>query len=427
MHRKYVRTPSLCGRRVGVFMLALTLLLCAVGTKAQTLSALQSSGTNIVNASGATVQLKGANLGGWFIMESYMTPIDSAGTYTDMHGMMSELDSRFGVSTEQSLLTTYQQNWITSGDLDNIQNAGLNAVRIPIWWGMFFPLSSQTESSFRSDSFTTLDSIIDACASRGIYVILDMHGALGSQSGSEDTGHANDGGSNGSYFSSSYDQSMTLWLWEQIASHYSAANFANASAIAGFDLLNEPTGGTTAQVIAQYNSLYSGIRSVDSTRMIFLETISSSSWSWSNLPAPSANNWTNVVYSTHMYACSSDPTTCTATDVANQTTSTVNGYNSIISSGYNVPGYIGEYTAYNTGYSQWQSTQTAFANAGLSRTMWAYKANTTSAYDLWGWYVPASTQAPIPSIGSDSSATISSDWSQWTTSPDFTVNTSIHM
>ena len=391
------------------------------------MSALHASGTNIVNASGTTVQLKGVNLGGWFIMEPFMTPIDSGGTYnTDMYGMMQELDSRFGVATEQSLLTTYQQSWITTADLDNIQNAGLNVVRIPIWWGMFFPLSSQSHSAFRSDSFTTLDSIINACASRGIYVILDMHGALGSQSGNEDTGHANDGGSNGTYFSSSSDQSNTVWLWEQIASHYAPANFTNSATIAGFDLLNEPIGGTTSQVVTQYNSLYTGVRSVDSTRMIFLETISSSSWDWSNLPAPSVNSWTNVVYSTHMYACS-DPTSCTATDVSNQTTTTVNGYNAIITAGYNVPGYVGEYTAYNTGYSEWQSAQTALANASLSRTAWNYKAQTTSTYDFWGWYSPGTTRPTTPNIGTDSSSTISSDWSGWTTSPDFVVNTNIHM
>jgi endoglucanase len=264
MRSNKVEAHSACGKAIRSLALVVMLFICVKGANAQTLSALHASGTNIVNASGTTVQLKGVNLGGWFIMEPYMTPIDSGGTYnTDMYGMMQELDSRFGIPTEQSLLTTYQQNWITTTDLGNISTAGLNAVRIPIWWGMFFPLSSQTESNLRSDSFTTLDAIINACASRGIYVILDMHGALGSQSGSEDTGHANDGGSNGTYFSSSYDQSMTLWLWEQIASHYAAANFANSAAIAGFDLLNEPTGGTTSQVIAQYNSLYSA--SVEST------------------------------------------------------------------------------------------------------------------------------------------------------------------
>ena len=41
-----------------------------------TLSFLHASGTNIVNASGQIVQLKGLNLGGWFIMEKWMCPLD---------------------------------------------------------------------------------------------------------------------------------------------------------------------------------------------------------------------------------------------------------------------------------------------------------------------------------------------------------------
>ncbi|MFC6647450.1 glycoside hydrolase family 5 protein [Granulicella cerasi] len=414
-------------KRLKACALAASLLVTATTVHAQ-MSALHTSGTNIVNASGTTVQLKGTNLGGWFIMENYMTPIDSGGTYaTDQYTMMMELSNRFGVTTERSLINTYQTNFITTADLDNIQNAGLNVVRIPIWWGMFFSLSSPSQSTYRTDGFTVLDNIINACASRGIYVILSMHGAVGSQSGSEDTGQASAGGSStGQYFSSSTDQALTAWLWGQIATHYSSSNFGNAATIAGFDLLNEPVGGTQAQVVAQYNTLYTAVRNADANRMLFLETIDSASWSMADFVSPSSQSWSNVVYSTHVYACSSTPTTCTASQVTTAINNAITHYNSIKTS-FNVPGYIGEYTAYNTGYSEWQSVQTAMANAGLSRTAWAYKANTTPTYCLWGWYCPTSTRPTTPNIGSDSSATISTDWSGWTTSPDFAQNSTIHM
>ena len=229
----------------------------------------------------------------------------------------------------------------------------------------FFSLSSPSQSTFRPDGFTVLDSIINACASRGIYVILELHGAVGSQSGSEDIGQANAGGSStGVYFSNSTDQSLTAWLWGQIATHYAAANFGNSATIAGFDLLNETTGGTQSQVVAQYNALYAAVRNADPNRMIFLETIDSASWSMADFPSPSSQGWSNVVYSTHTYACSSSPTTCTVSQVNTAVTNTINHYNAI-SASYNVPRYIGEYSAYNTGYSEWQSVQTAFANAGL--------------------------------------------------------------
>src|SRR5579872_4870400 len=89
---------------------------CANTSFAQ-LSMLHTSGRSIVNANGTVVQLQGVNLGGWFIMEKWMCPLDS-GSLPDTYSVMQTLDNRFGVATEQSLIKTYQQSWITTTDLD---------------------------------------------------------------------------------------------------------------------------------------------------------------------------------------------------------------------------------------------------------------------------------------------------------------------
>lgn len=97
------------------------------------LSSLNAVHTNIVSDSGNAGHLIGTNLGGWFIMENYMTPIDSGRYYaTDQYTMMMELSNRFCVTTERSLIKTYQTHFITTADLDNVHNSGINAVRIPI-------------------------------------------------------------------------------------------------------------------------------------------------------------------------------------------------------------------------------------------------------------------------------------------------------
>ena len=57
---------------------------------------LHTSGTNLVNASGAVVQLKGLNLGGWFIMEKWMCPLDNSGNLPDTYSAITNLDHRFG-------------------------------------------------------------------------------------------------------------------------------------------------------------------------------------------------------------------------------------------------------------------------------------------------------------------------------------------
>src|ERR1700733_8443642 len=106
---------------------------------------------SMLHASGQAVQLQGVNLGGWFIMEKWMCPLDS-GSLPDTYSVIQMLDQRFGVATEQSLIKTYQQSWITATDLDNIKAAGFNLVRVPVWWGQFYPLNNISNSGWRADA-----------------------------------------------------------------------------------------------------------------------------------------------------------------------------------------------------------------------------------------------------------------------------------
>ena len=259
---------------------------------------LHTSGTTIVNANGTVVQLKGLNLGGWLVMEPWMCPADSGGL-PDTYSIISELDSRpgFGVATEQSLIRTYQTNWITAADLDNLTNGGFNCVRVPVWWGNFYSITNTTSSGWRSDAFTVLDWLVTNCASRGIYVVIDMHGVVGGQSTSDDTGQQNQN----LYWTSSTDQSETAYMWTQIATHYNGN-----STVAGYDLINEPDNApSTAAVWAAYTNLYTTVRAADPGHIIIIEG-TFGSWNWSMLPNPSVYGWTNVVYSMHEYQWGGD-------------------------------------------------------------------------------------------------------------------------
>ncbi len=133
---------------------------CAPPVVQAQMSMLHASGRSIVNANGQTVQLMGVNLGGWLVMEPGMTPADGGGL-PDTYSIIQELDNRFGVAEEQSLILTYQQSWIAYNDLVNIKNAGFNAVRVPVWWGNFYPIANVSNSTFRSDAFTELDWLVN--------------------------------------------------------------------------------------------------------------------------------------------------------------------------------------------------------------------------------------------------------------------------
>src|SRR5580658_8273155 len=169
---------------------------------------LATDGVNIRNGHGTgdIVPLRGVNLGGWLVMEGWMCPMDT-GSHTDMYSLISTLDARVDVGTnvEQSLIRTYQYNWITANDLQNIRNMGMNVIRVPVWWGNFETLAGV----WRPDAFDRLGWIVSNAWERGIYTIIDMHGCVGGQSTSADTGQMN----LNQYFGSASDQAQTAIIW----------------------------------------------------------------------------------------------------------------------------------------------------------------------------------------------------------------------
>ena len=372
-------------------------------------SLLHTSGTSIVNAGGVAVQLKGLNLGGWFIMEKWMCPLDS-GSMPDTYSVITNLDHRFGVASEQSLIRTYQTNWITTADLDNITNASFNCVRVPVWWGNFYSITNTTSSGWRPDAFAVLDWLVTNCASRNLYVIIDLHGVVGGQSTSDSTGQQNQN----RYWTSSTDQSETAYLWTQIAAHYKGN-----SAVAGYDLINEPFGNhdtTTNVVWPAYTNLYATVRAADASHIIIMEG-TFGSWNWSMLPAPSVYGWTNVVYSMHEYQWGGTVAQCEAGS-DNQVTD-FNNHKS-----WNVPDYIGEWNDMGNGAACYDYSINDYNTAGMSWTMWAYKATAGLVPNGWGWYDPI-YWPPTPNISADSLSTISNDWQQWQTTKSFGVNSSV--
>jgi endoglucanase len=379
----------------------------AITTNAMSLPLLHASGTSIASANGNVVLLKGLNLGGWFIMEPWMCPADSGGL-PDTYSIISELDQRFGLATEQALIRTYQTNWITTTDLDNIKNGGFNCVRMPVWWGNFYLINNTTSSGWRSDAFTELDWLVTNCAARGIYVVIDMHGVIGGQGTSDDTGQQNQN----TFWTNSVQQAETAYMWSRIASHY-----RSNSAVAGFDLINEPDGVSTSSIVWNvYSNLYNTIRAVDTTHMIIMEG-TFGSWNWSMLPNPSTFGWTNIVYSMHEYQYGGSVAQIEAGS-DNQVTD-FNNHQS-----WNVPDYIGEWNDMGQGAACYDYSINDYTTNDMSWCMWSYKATSGLVPNGWGWYDP--TYWPTtPNISTDSAATIANDWQQWRTAVSFGVNSTV--
>ncbi len=373
---------------------------------------------DIVDATGNAVHLTGFNLGGWFVMEPFMSPMDRTQKLRDTYSVMQTLDNRFGPSVSRQLMRGYQQSWMTDDDIQKIANAGYNLVRIPLWWGQFFDLSNPTPSGWRADAFDVLDAIVRDCRAHGVYVVLDMHGVIGSQSPASNTGQADRNG----YWTDANAQDNTDLMWSRIARHYKGD-----ATIAGYDLMNEPAPPhgmpAKATVWRAYDRLYHAIRTVDPHHMIFIEG-AFGNWDWNMLPDPRSRAWTNVVYEMHVYRWPKEGES--AAQLADAVVASANRSAADFKAhlDWHVPGYIGEFNAFNTGPAIWQHVIDTYDAAGLSWSMWAYKAVNGTVPNHWGYQDPL--RWPLrPDPASDSAQNIQAAWKNWTTTETFTRNASI--
>ena len=306
---------------------------------------------------------------------------------------MSNLKDRFGENQMYSLLDYYEDNYWTESDFDNCKNLGMSVIRVPFtYMNLYRYDSSKNDWALRDNAFRKLDWFVEQCSQRGIYVILDLHGAFGSQNGQDHSGEVIDNVSDVTFFSNSYNKNKTLELWKTVAAH-----FANNPAVAAYDTLNEPgeKAGTTGEKHWNfYNEMYNTIRSVDPNHIIIME----SCWGTSNLPNPQKYGWTNVMYEYHHY------TWDYISDLDGQKKSCDNIINSINNANYGVPTYIGEFTCFGL-ENAWNYVMNRFNEEGINYTSWSYKTNNSGS---WGIYNEKNTNKVNPT--SDSIDTIKNNW-----------------
>jgi endoglucanase len=249
-------------------------------------SMLRVRGTEWVDASGKRINLRGANLGNWLIMEFWMMGQRSK-AIDDQCSLEAVFDSRFGRSERERLIRLFRDNWITQRDWDLIPTFGLNMVRVPFIWSLVE--NEQQPKTLRQDAWHYLDDAIAQARKRGLYVILDLHGAVGAQGLEHHSGCAE----KNLYWSTPEYRDRTIWLWQQIAQRYK-----DEPVVAGYSLLNEPWGADEAQMVNAVRELYSAVRTVDANHVILLPGHSKGIDAYAR---PADAGMDNVAFEMHFY------------------------------------------------------------------------------------------------------------------------------
>lgn len=219
-------------------------------------------GKDLVAPNGKPILLKGINLGNWLLPEGYMFKFKTANSPQRIYTVINEL---VGEAEARRFWKAYQENYITQEDIKFIKQSGFNSVRVPFSYRLF--VSSTDPTKLEGEGYRLLDDVVAWCKKENLYVVFDMHGAPGGQTGD----NIDDSWGYPFLFESVESQDLTVNIWRKIAARYRAE-----PAVIGYDLLNEPiahyfdAAKLNPRLEPLYRRIVAAIREVDKNHVIFL-------------------------------------------------------------------------------------------------------------------------------------------------------------
>ncbi|CAL9737759.1 sporulation-specific glucan 1,3-beta-glucosidase [Monosporozyma servazzii] len=226
--------------------------------------------TNINKHTNDSTQIKGVSIGGWLVLEPYITPTlfnnaiqlgenvtkesfnkekNSDYTYQVSKNITIidefTLCEKLGIENSKILLNNHFNTWITEDDFKQIAENGFNLVRIPIgyWaWKQNNSLSSYPTNITYKDPYVGeglqlayLQKAIDWATKYNLKIWIDLHGAPGSQNGFDNSGQRNFYSDLG-WLADTQTKALTIVIWREMFDSFLNTN----DNIIGIEIINEP-------------------------------------------------------------------------------------------------------------------------------------------------------------------------------------------
>jgi glucan 1,3-beta-glucosidase len=171
-------------------------------------------------------KVRGVNTGGWFVLEPWITPSLFEGNDAVDERTFSAI---LGKDAAKSRLEEHWNSWFTEDDFQQMAKAGLNHVRIPIGYWSILPRDGEP---FVQGAYDKLGQALDWAQGAGLKVMIDLHGAAGSQNGFDNSG---------TYGNVGWTQGDTVAHTTKVLNKI-RDDHASHPAVSAIELLNEPLG-----------------------------------------------------------------------------------------------------------------------------------------------------------------------------------------
>ena len=204
-----------------------------------------------------------------------------------------KLVERFGEEGRDDLMNTFQDAWITEKDLEWLAEQGFNLVRIPTGFRTLVlgpDLEFPEELRWNERALLHLDLLLDWCETHGLYAVIDIQEAPGRQ---------NNYSGESILYTDPKMQALTIELWTMLSSRYRDRNV-----VAAYSLLAEPYSAPTPAARDElYDRIIKAIRNQDDDHLV---VVHDGFKGMESLVDPGHYQWTNVIYSTHIFNFDAD-------------------------------------------------------------------------------------------------------------------------
>ncbi|MDF1478096.1 cellulase family glycosylhydrolase [Leifsonia sp. H3M29-4] len=216
----------------------------------------------LFDGSGRELLLRGVGLGNWMLPEGYMWRF---GPGAESPREIERLTERLlGAEGAQGFWEAFATTFITEADIALIAASGFDHVRLPINSRVIQDADGEPIET----GYAMIDRLIQWCRTHKLWVLLDLHGAPGGQTG---TNIDDSPAGKPELFMEPRYRELTLRLWRDLATRY-----AGETVVLGYDLLNEPLPNEWQHIYADdlavlYRDLTAVVRAVDADHLIVYE------------------------------------------------------------------------------------------------------------------------------------------------------------
>ena len=226
---------------------------------------LKVDGRHLVNGKGEEFLPLGVAFGNWLLCEGNMWAFGEGNYYDRPRRFEALIRELCGSEYASTFWKRFHDNFVSEADIEAIASYGFNSVRIPINWRII--LEDEPGIHFIEEGFELIERCVNWCEKRNLYVFLDLHGAVGGQTGT----HIDDSINNiPRLFIDEDCYVKTLAIWQELARRY-----RDRWIVGGYDLINEPLSGDhkkyTPELSKFYDDCVKAIREIDERHVIILE------------------------------------------------------------------------------------------------------------------------------------------------------------